>query len=279
VVEPAGRGTAPAIALGASHIHRRNPEAVMAVVTADHHIGDAPRFLRALLAAAQVAEAGHLVTLGITPTFASTGYGYIRRGQRLRTLDGFDIYRALRFTEKPNPTMAQAFVGSRMYSWNSGMFVWKVKAIRQEFERQMPDLSAHLAEIERSWGTADEQATLQRVWAGVGKHTIDYGIMEHARDVAVIPVRIGWNDVGSWQTLMELLEADERGNALVGDHVTLDTRDTLIYSPKKLVAAIGLNELIVIETDDALLICPRDRSQEVRDIVDALSEKGRSDLL
>jgi mannose-1-phosphate guanylyltransferase len=279
VVEPAGRGTAPAIGLGAMHIYRQDPEAVMAVVTADHHIGDAPRFRRALMAAAEMAETGQLVTMGITPAFASTGYGYIRRAERLDTIDGFDIYRALRFTEKPDSTMAQAFLDSGLYSWNSGMFVWQVKAIRAEFERQMPTLHAQLSEIERAMGTADEQVVLERVWSGVSKETIDYGIMENAREVAVIPVRIGWNDVGSWQTLMGLLEADENGNVLTGEHIALDTHNTLIYSPKKLVATIGLEDMIVVETPDALLICPRERCQQVRQIVDALRESGQGNLL
>jgi mannose-1-phosphate guanylyltransferase len=279
VIEPAGRGTAPAIGLGALYIHRRDPEAVMIVVTADHHIGDAPRFRRAIVAAAQMARTGHLITLGITPTFASTGYGYIRRGERLDTIEGFDIYRAIRFTEKPQAPMAEAFLDSGLYSWNSGMFVWKTAAIHRELALQMPTFAAQLAEIERALDTEHEQAVVERVWSGVEKQTIDYGIMEHARDVAVIPVQIGWNDVGSWQTLMELLHVDEQGNALIGGHVAVGTRNTLIYSPRKLVAAIGLEDLIVVETEDALLICPRARSEDVRCIVDALRAAGREDLL
>jgi mannose-1-phosphate guanylyltransferase len=279
VVEPAGKGTAPAIGLGAMHIHRRDPDAVMVVVTADHHIGDAPLFQRALLAAAEMAETGQLVTMGITPSFASTGYGYIRRAEKLDTVDGFDIYRALRFTEKPDATMAQAFLDSGLYSWNSGMFVWQVEAIRAEFERQMPELHARLSEIEQALGTGDELAVLERAWAGVTKETIDYGIMEHAREVAVIPVHIGWNDIGSWQTLMNLLEADTDGNVFTGEHIALDTHNTLIYSPKKLVAAIGLEDMIVVETQDALLICPRERCQDVRRVVDALRESGQESLL
>jgi mannose-1-phosphate guanylyltransferase len=279
IVEPAGRGTAPAIGLGALHVRRRDPEGVMAVVTADHHIGDAPRFRRALMAAAQVAEAGHLVTLGITPSFASTGYGYIRRGELLQTLDSFDVCRAIRFTEKPDKTMAQAFLESGLYSWNSGMFIWKASAIWDEFERQMPVLHAQLREIEGAIDTPEREAVLERVWADVDKETIDYGIMEHARDVAVISVCIGWNDIGSWRTLMELLETDESGNVITGDHVVLDTRNTLVYSPKKLVAAIGLEDMIIIETDHALLVCPQNRCQEVRQVVDVLRTQERSDLL
>jgi mannose-1-phosphate guanylyltransferase len=299
VVEPAGRGTAPAIGLGALHIHRRAPEAVMVVVTADHHIGDAPLFRRIVLAAAAIAGQddgqagsaspggtcpGALVTLGITPTFASTGYGYVQRGDLLCTRDGLPAYRVIRFTEKPDAETAVEFVSSAMFSWNSGMFIWKAQAIRAEFERQMPELWAQLCEIEGALGTPDEQAVLERVWAAVGKQTIDYGIMEGASNVAVIPASIGWNDVGTWETLVELLQADDdivddAGNVAVGDHILVDTHNTLIHSPKKLVATIGLRDMVVIETDDALLICPKERSQDVRQVVDLLRERGREDLL
>jgi mannose-1-phosphate guanylyltransferase len=279
VIEPAGKGTGPAIGLGALHIRRQDPEAVMVVVTADHHIGDAARFRQALLAAAKVAASGHLVTLGISPSFPSTGYGYIRRGELLENVDGFQVYRALRFTEKPDATLAQAFLDSGMYSWNSGMFIWKVKAVCAEFARQMPRLYAQLGQIEAALGTAEEHTVLEQVWAEVTKQTIDYGIMEHARDVAVISVCIGWNDVGSWDTLMELLETDERGNVTLGDHLLVDTQGTLIYSPKKLVVAIGLDDLVVVETDDALLICPCARAQDVREIVRTLRAQGRQNVL
>jgi len=279
VIEPSGRGTAPAIGLGALHIAQRDPDAVMVVVTADHHIGDAERFRRALMAAVQTATEGHLVTLGITPTFPSTGYGYIRRGELLRRLDEFEVYRALRFTEKPNATMAQAFLDSGLYCWNSGMFIWKVSAIQREFERQMPTLHAQLREIAQALGTPDERTVLERVWAGVEKQTIDYGIMEHARNVAVMSVCIDWNDIGSWRTLMELLERDADGNVVEGTHIGIDTRNTLIYCPKKLIATIGIENLIIVETDDALLICAQDRCQDVREIVRQLQAQDRQDLL
>jgi len=279
VAEPAGRNTAPAIGLGALYIHHRDPEATMAVVTADHHIGDAPRFRQALLAAVRMAEAGHLVTLGITPTFPSTGYGYIRRGESVDSIDGFDIYRAMRFTEKPDATMAQAFLDSGLYSWNSGMFIWHVKAIRAEIARQMPNLDGQLRQIEPALGTPEERAVLERVWVGVQPQSIDYGIMEHAKDVAVVPVHIGWSDIGSWQTLMELLPTDGQDNVLSGEHIAIDTHRSLIYSPNKLVAAIGIEGLIVVETDDALLICTQDRCQDVRRVVDTLRKQGREELL
>jgi mannose-1-phosphate guanylyltransferase len=279
VVEPSGRGTAPAIGLGALHIYHQSPEAIMAVVTADHHIGDAQLFRQVLLSAAAATQAGRLVTLGITPTFASTGYGYIRRGELLQTINGFDVYRAIRFTEKPDSTMAQAFVDSGLYSWNSGMFIWQVGTIRREFKRQMPQLWSQLVEIERALGTPGEQAVIERVWPGVEKQTIDYGIMEHAHNVAVIPACIGWNDVGSWKTLMALLERNEHGNVEIGGHITLDTSNTLIYSPTKLVATIGLQDIIIVETPDALLVCTQDRCQDVRSIVQILRDQEKQDLL
>jgi mannose-1-phosphate guanylyltransferase len=287
IVEPSGRGTAPAIGLGALHIQRAAgtaaSEAVMVVVTADHHIGDAPFFRRALLAAAETARSGSLVTLGITPSFASTGYGYIQRGEPLQTLDDIKVYKALRFTEKPDAPTAQQFLDSGAYSWNSGMFIWRVQTIRAEFARQMPELWAQMAEIEGAFGTPDEQAVLEQVWATVAKETIDYGIMEHALDVAVIPADIDWNDIGSWQTLMELLQSGaavtDAGNVISGEHVIIDTHNTLVHSPKKLVATIGLQDLVIVETEDALLVCPQDRCQDVRKVVDLLRARGREDLL
>jgi mannose-1-phosphate guanylyltransferase len=279
VAEPAGRGTAPAIGLAAQHIYHQAPDAIMVVVTADHHIAQREHFSRVLAAAAQAAESGSLVTLGITPSFASTGYGYIHRGEQLDEIDGLGVYQALRFTEKPDAATAREFVDSGRYSWNSGMFIWRVDAILAEFARLMPEFAAQLNEIGAAMDTAQAYAVLERVWADVQSETIDYGIMERAADVAVIPVSIGWNDVGSWKTLVPLLQADESGNAALGEHILLDTRNTLVYSPKKLVATIGLQDLVIVETEDALLICPQDLCQDVRKVVALLREQGRDDLL
>jgi mannose-1-phosphate guanylyltransferase len=279
LAEPDGRGTAPAIGLGALQIRARDPDGIMVVVTADHHITDAAAFQRALWAGVEVAASGRLVTLGIEPTFPSTGYGYIQRGEQLASHQGLAIYRVARFTEKPGPDTAQAFLKSSAYSWNSGMFVWRASAILDEFERQMPALYAQLSEIEAALGTGRERDVLERVWAGVAKQTIDYGIMEHAADVAVLPVQIGWSDIGTWQTLMGLQEADPDGNVIAGDAVIVDTHDTLIYSPNRLVATIGLEGLIVVDTGDALLVCRKEASQRVREVIEALQSRGREDLL
>ena len=279
IIEPEGRGTAPCIGLGTIHLRRQDPEAIMAVLTADHFIADTARFRRVLVAAAQVAEEGHLVTLGIAPSSPSTGFGYIKQGESLGTVEGFPVFRAERFTEKPSPETALHMVESGEYSWNSGMFIWRVDRILEEFQRQMPEFYVQLAEIEATLGTSGYEATLNRVWPQVTKQTIDYGVMEGAEDVTVIPVDIGWSDVGSWTSLSELLPADEGANVVVGPHVGIDTHDTLVFGRKRLIATIGLEGLVIVDTEDALLVCPREREQEVREIVRQLEESGRSKWL
>jgi len=281
VVEPEGRGTGPAIGLGAIHLLRQDPEAIMAVLTADHFITDTARFRRVLTAAAQVAAEGHLVTLGIKPSSPSTGYGYIEQGKGLDEVEGFPTFRAERFTEKPNPETAAHMVESGEYSWNSGMFVWRADRIVEEFQRQMPEFYAQLAEVEAALGTPGYGPTLKRIWPQVAKQTIDYGVMEGAEDVTVIPVDIGWLDVGSWASLPELLPADEAGNVAVGQHVEIDTRNTLVFAgnEKRLIATIGLEGLVVVDTEDALLICAKEREQDVRAMVKRLEEMGRGEWL
>jgi mannose-1-phosphate guanylyltransferase len=279
VVEPQGRGTGPAIGLGALHLLRQDPEAVMAVLTADHFIIDADRFCQVLDAAAQVAEDGHLVTLGIAPSFPSTGYGYIKQGEGLGTFDGFPAYRAERFTEKPTLETALHMVESGEYSWNSGMFIWRVERILEEFQRQMPDFYVQLAQVETTLGGGGYQPTLNRIWPEVVKQTIDYGVMEGAEDVAVIPVDIGWSDIGSWTSLSEILPTDGEGNTIVGPHVGIDTRETVVFGGKRLIATIDLEGMVIVDTEDALLVCPRDREQEVRAIVRQLDREDRGEYL
>jgi len=279
LLEPVGQGTAPAIGLGAVHLRRRDPQAVMVVLTADHFIRDVERFRRVLTAAAQVAEKGHLVTLGITPSFPSTGFGYIQQGEQLYEVDGFAVFRALRFTEKPSPETAFQMVESGLYTWNSGMFIWRVDRIVEEFARQMPDLYDVLMQIDAVLGTPAYEPTLRRLWPELVPQSIDYGVMEGARDVVVIPVDIGWSDVGNWSSMREILPADADGNVVVGEHVGLDTRNTIVFGGRRLIATIGLEDMIIVDTDDALLICPLDREQDVREMVRQLREMGRKDVL
>ncbi|MEK9162726.1 MAG: mannose-1-phosphate guanylyltransferase [Chloroflexota bacterium] len=278
LIEPEGRGTAPVIGLGAAyaqHLNGGTPNsvAVIACLTADHYIKDVSRFQKVLLASAKQAECGTIVTLGITPSFASTGFGYIKRGEALGKEDGFDVYRALAFREKPDEGTAQKFLEDGLHSWNSGMFVWTTKQVKNEFARQLPETSKKLDEASRAFGTDDFGNVMARVWHTVEKQTIDYGIMENAKDVAVIPVDIGWSDVGSWASLLDILEPDENGNVVIdGDHLSVDSTGLLINS-KKLVATIGVSNLVIVDTDDVLMICPRDKSQDVKKIVEKLQKQ------
>lgn len=283
VVEPVGRGTAPAIGLGAIHLHHRDPDAVMAVLTADHFITNVERFRSVLGAAKEVAEEGHLVTLGVEPSSPSTGYGYIHQGEALGQVDGFDVFHVQRFTEKPSQETALRMVESGEYTWNSGMFIWRAERIIEEFQAQMPDFYTMLAEVEATLGTSGYSLTLDRIWPEVTKQAIDYGVMEGAKDVVVIPVDIGWSDVGSWGSLAELLaemsDRDDRGNIIVGEHVGLDTRGSLVFGGERLIATIGLEDMIVVDAGDAILICPMNREQEVRDLVHGLEREDMKEYL
>ncbi len=273
ILEPKGSGTAPAIGLAAVHIHQRDPEAVMAVLTADHYIRDTARFRKTLSAAEAVAQKGALVTLGIMPVTPSTGYGYIKQGQSLGVVEGFAVYQVDKFTEKPDQAGADSMFASGEYVWNSGMFIWKVSVILDEFKRQMPEFYEQLAQLEKTIGKPEYETTLQRIWPLAPAQTIDYGIMEGARYTAVIPVEFGWTDVGSWASLSELLPADQQGNIFTGPHLALDTQDTLVFSSKRLVATIGIKGMVIVDTEDALLVCPKEREQEVRRVVNLLKEE------
>jgi mannose-1-phosphate guanylyltransferase len=184
-----------------------------------------------------------------------------------------------RFTEKPVLDVARQMVTSGRYSWNSGMFVWRVDRILQEFRDQMPALYAQLTEVEVALGSSDYQAVLARAWNRLAEQTIDYGVMEHAADVVVIPVDIGWTDVGSWASLADLLPPDQDGNIFVGPYQEIDTHNTLVFGGKRLVATIGLQDIVIVDSEDALLVCARNREQEVREIVERLKINGDSQWL
>ena len=273
ILEPSPRGTAPAIALSAVTIRRRDPEGIMACLTADHFIGDEARFRDVLAAAEQVARQGFLVTLGIKPTYAATGYGYIERGAALHGVGGWEVFRAARFKEKPRLPEAAELAADGLHSWNSGMFIWRVERILAEFARQMPDFYRCLLKIEAT------PEALPQIWGDAPTTTIDYGIMEGADGVAVIPAEgLQWSDIGSWESLLEVLAPDEAGNVVVaGEHLGLATTGSLIHSSHeapRLVATVGVSNLVIVDTGDVLLVCPRERSQEVRSVVEALKKRA-----
>ena len=283
LLEPSPRGTASAIGLGAVHLQQRNPDAVVAVLTADHFIRDEVFFRQLLSTAYSVAQENYLVTLGISPTSPSTAYGYIQYGRSLGYREGVEFFQVSGFREKPDLATAERFVSSGEYAWNSGMFIMQTKAFFDEAARQMPDLHLGLEEIKSVIGTSDEQSTTVDVWEKLLPQTIDYGIMEGADRVAIIPgAGLGWNDVGSWESLFESLPIDDNGNIFVNsDSLALDTTNTLLFddAQKRLVVTIGLDDLVIVETDDVLLICKKAHGQQVRSVVEELKSSGREDLL
>ncbi|OPY18144.1 MAG: Mannose-1-phosphate guanylyltransferase RfbM [Syntrophus sp. PtaB.Bin075] len=280
LVEPVGRNTAPCIGLAAIHIRRRAGDAVMAVLPSDHVIADDRVFLDTLAAAAEAAEREDaLVTIGIKPTGPETGYGYIERGNPVGQIGGKLIYGVWSIREKPPLEQAMSFVEAGTFYWNSGMFIWKTSTILQAIETHLPDLHAGLLRLEAALGTEQYEVVLRDTYEETRSISIDYGVMEKADKVLVIPGNFAWSDVGSWDALWEFLEKDFAGNACRGEVIAVESADSLVYSPKKLVALVGVRDLIVVETDDALLICRRGDSQKVKSIVDILEEKNLKNYL
>ena len=282
LLESAPRGTASVVGLAAVALAQRDPQAVMAVLAADHYIGDVERYHHLLRTACLVALDGYLVTLGIAPTYPATGFGYIQRGASLGSYNGLNVYRVERFVEKPDKVQAQRYCEAYDYSWNSGMFVWQVAQIQAEIARQMPVLSETLAEIAHTWGTPDQAATLERLWPGIKPQTIDYGVIEGADRVAVIPAEgLGWSDIGSWESLFEVLPTDQQGNIIIGGrHMGVDTSRSLVYVDQehRLIVTIGVEDLVVVDTGDVLLVCHKDQAQKVRQVVNQLNEVNQNYL-
>jgi mannose-1-phosphate guanylyltransferase len=260
-------------------IRRRQPDAVMAVQTSDHIVQRVDVFRRALEAAGHIASEGWLVTLGVRPDYPETGYGYIERGDFLGMVGEFEGFEVRRFIEKPDLELARAFVEGGIHDWNSGMFVWQVDRILDEMKRHLPELYDGLDRIARTIGTPEYGTTLEEIFPGLPNVTIDYGIMEKAEKVAVLPIEIGWNDVGSWSSVFDVLPKDTANNAVVGRHISPDTRNSLIVSPNRLVATIGLDDFVIIDTEDVLLVCRRDRAQDVRKLVEILKQDGEAGYL
>lgn len=279
ILEPSGRNSAPAAGLAALHLLRRDGDAVMVMLTADHYISDTAQFRAALAAAGEVAADGTIVTLGIQPTSAATGFGYIQLGRAQTIVNGFRVYASGGFVEKPDRATAERFVEEGRHVWNSGMFIWRADRLMQELASQLPELHGALMRIGEALGTPSAEEVLTREWSTVPNISIDYGIMEHAANVCVIPVEIGWSDIGSWAALAESLPADDGGNVIQAEAVTLDTEGCFLWSEGRLIATIGLRDLVIVDTPDALLICPMHRAQEVRELVDRLKLEGKERFL
>jgi mannose-1-phosphate guanylyltransferase len=278
VAEPAMRNTAAAIGLAAVHIERRDPDAIMIVLPADHHIAPQDKFLSCFLAAvARAAEAPSLLTIGIQPTGPATGYGYIEAGAPVTTSGGHPVLRVESFVEKPDAGRAQRFVESGRYFWNAGTFVWRVRTLLEAFDALLPGHAAVLrdirARLDRGEGLdAKDYERFESV-------PIDKGIMEKASNVEVIPSTFSWDDVGSWLAVDRLHPRDAQGNVVRGDHVGIDTRNCIVVGRGHLVATVGVEDLIIVHTPDATLVCSKDRAEDVKKIVERLQAKGRTELL
>jgi mannose-1-phosphate guanylyltransferase/mannose-6-phosphate isomerase len=271
VIEPVGRNTAPAIGLAAVELVKRDPQAVMAVLPADHLIGNAQAFRRALKAAFKVAGEDHLVTFGIPPAGPETGYGYIKAGATLRgsikKYGGFRVRPVKRFVEKPDIRRARKYLKEGGYYWNSGIFVWKAQRILDEFKRHLPRVYKRLMDIKQGSDPALAFRAMEAI-------SIDHGVLEKTGNVMVIEAGFAWSDMGSWSSLKEVFRADRRGNIMKGRVIDIGSTDSVLLASGRLVATIGLNDMILVDTPDATLVCPTGRAQDVKQIVNILKKRG-----
>ena len=287
LTEPVGRNTAAAIALAAVHVRRAaKGDALLAVLPADHYIAQPERYREIMRAALGVAqEPGNMVVLGIPPTRPDTGFGYIERMIENRQAGSFPVFAVRRFTEKPALPVAKEYFGSGRYHWNAGMFFWRVSTFLENLQRHLPKTYAALEALAEHIGKRTYERTLRAIYPKLENISVDYAILEPATRidgpprVFEIPADVGWSDIGSWAAVYELLAKLPGANIFAGDGHAIDAEGNFLWSPAKFVAAIGVYDLVVVETPDALLICPRERAQEVAQLVKWLDEKNRKDLL
>jgi mannose-1-phosphate guanylyltransferase len=280
IVEPLGRNTAPCIGLAAIILEQIDPSAIMAVLPADHYIAQVPSFQETLLAAAQASQTGdYLITLGILPTFPETGYGYLEQGKKITESKGHGVWEVKAFHEKPDRPKAVAMLKSGRFFWNSGMFVWTVSSILNQMSLLTPAMYEELIKLKKFLGTPQWEEALRAGYEAMENISIDFAVMERADKVLMLVGDFGWNDVGSWEAVYQLQPKDEKGNFLYGPVMVLDSQGCLVHSPQKAVGLIGMKDLIVVDTPDAILICPRERAQEVKKIVELLEAQRKFELL
>lgn len=277
--EPSARNTAACIGYAAMEILKKYGDGIMVITPSDAYIRDTAGFTRVLTEAVSAAEEqDKLVTIGITPTFPATGYGYIKFDKEQNCVAST----VLEFKEKPDEETAKSYLATGAYAWNSGMFIWKASTILKKFEQLIPDIYADLVQIGDAMGKDNEYDVVNEVYPNIRKISVDYAIMEPsaaAGDVLVVPGEFGWNDVGSWDMMGVLHDEDANGNILLGDALAINTTNSVVYSGKKLVAAVGVDNLVIVETPDAIMVCNKDKAQDVKLIVDELNALGRKELL
>lgn len=275
--EPVGRNTAPCIGLGAVHMAKKYDDAIMLVLPSDHLIKFNKMFLSVLKDSCDVAEKDrNLVTIGITPTYAETGYGYIKFDSHV--MEG-RAYKVDRFVEKPSLEVAKEYLETEEYLWNSGMFVWKLSSILYNLERFMPETFAGLKRIQASIGTPEEEDVLRKEFAQFQSQSIDYGIMEKAENIYTVPGTFGWDDVGSWLAVERIRKSNEMGNVVSGNIITVGTHNCIIQGEKKLIATVGLEDLIIVDTEDATLICAKDSTADIKKVLENLKICNRDEYI
>ncbi len=271
IIEPQPKGTASVIGLAAINLLKKDPDAVMAVLTADHIIENLSLFHTLLTSAYPLAEQNHLITLGIKPTYPATGYGYIKAGNEFGSSGSCIVDK---FVEKPNEKLANEYIQSGDYFWNSGMFIWRADRIIEEIRNQMPDLYGKLIQISELIEKPDFEKNFIDIWASITPQTIDYGIMENAADVLLLKAeKLEWNDVGSWDSLYDFLPSNSSGNVIKNNKsIVIDSKNVLVFSEneKKLITVIGLQDLVIIDTEGALLLCKKGETQRVKEIIEEL---------
>ncbi|MDP3450198.1 MAG: mannose-1-phosphate guanylyltransferase [Anaerolineaceae bacterium] len=283
LIEPMPRGTAAVVAMAAASLKKVNPDAIIAILTADHFIKNIADFRNLLVAAYQTAKSDVLVTLGIQPTFASTGYGYIERGDQVSAIDEIKAFKVSGYFEKPSQECAIEFINNEKFSWNSGMFIWKVDVILSEFRKFMPELFETIVKLTPMLTVDHLGSDFSEQWTSIKPQTIDYGIMEKSDKVVVLPAKaLGWNDVGSWDSLFDVLSPDSNGNIIINaKHIGIETGNTMVYSTTqdRMIVTIGAQNMIIVDTPDALLICPRGDSQRIKEVVKYLNEHNYTQYL
>ena len=269
--EPAARNTAACIGYAAMEIIRKYGDGILCIVPSDHYIRQESLYAQTLQKGIKLAESGDcLVTIGITPTYPATGYGYIKSGGDRKVEE---------FVEKPSEEVAKEYLRAGCYFWNSGIFIWKASVILQAFQKLLPDIYESLVKIGEAMGSEEEALILSEIYPGIPKISIDYGIMERADNVVMIEGEFGWNDVGSLDAIALLHDTDPEGNVGVGCHILMDTEGTICYSKDKLITAVGVKDLIIVEAEDAILVCPREKTQDIKKLVEFLEADGKERYL
>jgi mannose-1-phosphate guanylyltransferase len=280
ILEPVGRNTSACIGLAALLVQQRDPSGVMVVLPADHLIRDTDLFLDAVGAALEMARREPmLITMGIRPSAPETGYGYIETGEPAATTKKYTCYRVKSFHEKPDRELAQHYVGMGNFYWNSGMFVWQAKVILEAIKQHLPGLHADLEKLRPSVGTGQFSANIAWIYPDLESISIDYGVMEKANNVLMIPADFGWNDLGTWATMATIWPRDDQQNAFQGGILALDSHRNVVHSEQRFCLLLGVDDLIVVDTEDALLICPISRAQDVGKALDVMAQRGMQQYL